>query len=232
MRLLAGTSGFAYREWKGSFYPRDLPASRMLTWYAERLPAVEINNTFYRIPRQHLLATWRDAVPPGFAFVLKASQSITHFRRLANATEPVGWFFDNARVLGDRLGPVLFQLHPTMKKDAARLNEFLAILPPGTRAALEFRHQSWLDEEVYDVLRTHGAALCTVHGEAQDTPLVRTADWGYLRLRDASYSDSATDSWIDSIRAASWQEAFVFFKHEDAGAGPRLATRFMERFAR
>jgi uncharacterized protein YecE (DUF72 family) len=232
MRLLAGTSGFAYKEWKGSFYPRDLPASQMLRWYAERLPAVEINSTFYRFPKEQLLASWRDAVPDGFTFVLKAARTITHLRRLNNAAEPIGWFFGNARGLGDRLGPVLVQLPPNMKKDVLRLTDFLPLLPAGVRVALEFRHESWLDEEVFAILRAHGAALCAVHGEQRDSPLVATADWGYLRLRDVAYADDVLDGWVERVRTQPWREVFVFFKHEDEGAGPRLAARFLERFSR
>jgi uncharacterized protein YecE (DUF72 family) len=231
MRVLPGTSGFSYKEWKGSFYPEDLPPSEMLRFYASRLPAVEINNTFYRMPRASLLAGWAEEVPDGFSFALKASQQITHRKRLKEAGEAVSYFFEVATTLGDRLGPVLFQLPPNLKKDLARLSDFLSTLPPASRAAFEFRHESWFDEEVFAALRSSGAALCWAEDEDLSTPRVATAGWGYLRLRRADYTDADVAGWAERIRAEAWSEAYVFFKHEDEGTGPRLAEKMREQFS-
>ncbi|MDQ5857486.1 MAG: DUF72 domain-containing protein [Acidobacteriota bacterium] len=230
MRVLPGTSGFSYKEWKGSFYPDDLPASSMLSHYASRLPAVEINNTFYRMPRASLLESWAEQVPDGFTFALKASQQITHRKRLKEAEEAVSYFFQVATTLGDRLGPVLFQLPPNLKKDLPRLSDFLALLPPASRSAFEFRHESWFDDEVFGALRSAGAALCWAEDEDLSTPRVATAGWGYLRLRRPDYTDEDVASWADRIRGEAWSDAYVFFKHEDEGTGPRLAERMREQF--
>jgi uncharacterized protein YecE (DUF72 family) len=230
MRLRTGTSGFAYKEWKGTFYPADLPASEMLHYYAERFGSVEINNTFYRMPTEKVLAQWRAEVPPDFTFVLKASQSITHRKRLKDAAEPVAYFFRTASTLGDQLGPILVQLPPNLKKDVPRLESFLVLPPEGARLAFEFRHESWFDDEVYDVLRARNAVLCTAHSEGQDTPLVPTSSWGYLRLRNVAYTDADLDEWIERIKEQPWNEAYVFFKHEDEATGPRLAERFAQLF--
>jgi uncharacterized protein YecE (DUF72 family) len=203
MRLRAGTSGFSYAEWRGRFYPVDLPDAKMLGFYAERLPAVEINNTFYRMPKAELLAGWRDAVAPDFQFVLKASRRITHLSRLVNAGDSVAYLFGAARSLGDKLGPILFQLPPFLKKDVAVLRDFLAALPQGSRAAFEFRNPSWFEDDVYETLREKNAALCL--GDAEDEgrspPIVATADFGYLRLRNPSYDDVRLGEWLDTIRA-------------------------------
>ena len=226
MRLLTGTSGFSYKEWKGSFYPEDLPASGMLRYYAEHFPAVEINNTFYRMPSEKVLKQWADDVPDGFTFVLKASQQITHRKRLKDAADPVAYFFRIAAVLADRLGPTLVQLPPNLKKDVARLDDFLATLPDGARTAFEFRHDSWFDDDVYAALAARGAALCIADSEDLETPFRDTASWGYLRLRRVGYEAPDLERWVERIRATSWSDVFVFFKHEDAGTGPRLARRF------
>jgi uncharacterized protein YecE (DUF72 family) len=230
MRLLVGTSGFAYKEWKGSFYPEDLPQTGMLAYYAQRFGAVEINNTFYRMPAADTLAGWAETVPDGFVFVLKASQQITHRKRLKDAADPVAYFFGQAETLGERLGSVLVQLPPNMKVDVPRLEAFLACLPGNRRVAFEFRHESWFDDAVYDALSAHGAALCIAHGEALETPFVATADWGYLRLREVEYDDAALATWVERIRTRAWTDVFVFFKHEDAGTGPKLAMRFERLF--
>ena len=229
MRVLAGTSGFSYKEWKGSFYPEDLSADRMLAYYAERLPAVEINNTFYRMPKPALLESWAAEVAPEFRFVLKASQRITHFKRLKDTGSEVEYFFGVASTLGERLGPVLVQLPPNLKKDLPRLEAFLATLPPSARPAFEFRHASWFEDDVFAALRSKGAALCVAEDEELATPLVATAAWGYLRLRRQDYDAAAVAAWADRVRGQTWSEAYVFFKHEDAGAGPRLASQFLER---
>jgi uncharacterized protein YecE (DUF72 family) len=228
MRVLAGTSGFSYKEWKGSFYPEDLPSEEMLSFYSGRLPAVEINNTFYRMPKPALLESWAEQVPPEFRFVLKASQRITHRKRLKEAGEEVAYFFQTASTLGERLGPTLFQLPPNLKKDLPRLEAFLAVLPAGARAAFEFRHASWFEDDVFEVLRGRGTALCVAEDEELATPLVATADWGYLRLRRQDYDDAAVGAWAEKVRGQAWSEVYVFFKHEDAGAGPRLAEKLLE----
>jgi uncharacterized protein YecE (DUF72 family) len=229
MRLYVGTSGFAYKEWKGSFYPEDLPQKRMLNYYGQRFRTVEINNTFYRMPTVSLLEGWAGEVPDDFRFVLKASQRITHHRRLVDADEDVGYLLDVAAALKQRLGALLFQLPPNLKKDAPRLDAFLALLPPQFRAAFEFRHPSWFDDEVFALLRDHQAALCIAEAEGDlEVPVVATADWGYLRLRRPDYGDAELKAWAKRVRSQDWQDAFVFFKHEEAGRGPQLAQRFLE----
>ena len=231
MRVLAGTSGFSYKEWKGSFYPEDLPAEEMLSYYASRLPAVEINNTFYRMPKPALLESWAAQVPAEFRFILKASQRITHRKRLKEAGDEVAYFFQTASTLGERLGPTLIQLPPNLKKDLPRLEAFLGVLPESARAAFEFRHASWFEDDVFEALRAKGAALCIAEDEELATPLVATAPWGYLRLRRQDYDDAAVAAWADKVRGQTWSDAFVFFKHEDAGSGPKLAAEFLKRFA-
>jgi uncharacterized protein YecE (DUF72 family) len=231
MRVLAGTSGFSYKEWKGIFYPEDLPVEEMLSYYASRLPAVEINNTFYRMPKPALLESWAAQVPPGFRFILKASQRITHRKRLKEASDEVAYFFQTASTLGDRLGPTLIQLPPNLKKDLPRLESFLSVLPDGARVAFEFRHASWFEDDVFEALRARGAALCIAEDEDLATPPVATAPWGYLRLRRQDYDEAAVAAWADKVRGQVWSEAFVFFKHEDAGSGPKLAADFLRLFA-
>lgn len=229
MKLYVGTSGYAYKEWKGSFYPPDLPAKRMLHYYGEHFRTVEINNTFYRMPTVALLQAWAGEVPADFKFVLKASQRITHLHRLQDADEAVGYLLDVAATLKQRLGALLFQLPPNLKKDVPRLDAFLALLPSPHRAAFEFRHASWFDDEVFALLHAHRAALCIAETEGDlDVPVVATADWGYLRLRRADYGDADLRAWAQRVRQQDWQEAFVFFKHEEAGRGPQLAKRFIE----
>jgi uncharacterized protein YecE (DUF72 family) len=229
MNLYVGTSGFAYKEWKGSFYPADLPEKGMLHYYGAHFRAVEINNTFYRMPTVALLQAWAGEVPDGFRFVLKASQRITHRHRLVDADEDVGYLLDVAGTLQSRLGALLFQLPPNLKKDVPRLDTFLALLPPPHRAAFEFRHPSWFDDEVYALLHAHQAALCIAEAEGDlEVPCVATAGWGYLRLRRPDYGDAELQAWAQRVRQQAWREAFVFFKHEEAGRGPQLAQRFLE----
>jgi len=217
--VLAGTSGFSYSEWKGSFYPPDLPARRMLEFYATRLSAVEINNTFYRMPRPELVQGWAGQVSPSFRFVLKAPQRITHRERLARSEESLSAFLRVATLLGERLGAVLFQLPPFLKQDAPLLAGFLGLLPEGTRAAFEFRHPSWFSEETYGALRARNVAL--VGGDADEAgkspPLVATADYGYLRLRAPSYSEDELTTWAGRIAAQPWKSCFAFLKHELRG---------------
>jgi len=228
MEILAGTSGFSYKEWKGPFYPDDLPAGDMLRWYASRLPAVEINNTFYRMPRESVLEGWADQVPGVFRFVIKASQKITHFKRLKGAEDETGYLLRTVSVLGDRLGAILFQLPPNMKQDLDRLETFLDGLGDPGRAAFEFRHPSWFEETTYECLRERGAALCIADTDEADAGIVETAPWGYLRLRKSDYAEPALADWAARVKASDWARCFVFFKHEDGAAGPRMAERFME----
>lgn len=226
MRVLAGTSGFSYDGWTGTFYPEDLPANERLRYYATKLPAVEINNTFYRMPKPELLAGWAAQVPETFQFALKASQRITHIKRLKDTSEEVRYLVGAARHLGGRLGPILFGLPPNLKKDLPRLDAFLALLPSDVKAAFEFRNPTWLDEEVFALLRSARAALCVAQDEKGETPLVATAPWGYLRLRREDYAAADLEAWATRVCAQPWSEAFVFFKHEEAGAAPELARKF------
>jgi uncharacterized protein YecE (DUF72 family) len=228
MNVHVGTSGYNYPEWRGTFYPDTLPAAKMLAYYVERFSTVEINATFYRMPSPKTVAGWAAAAPAGFRYVLKAPQRITHFGRLRGVDDPLRYFCETARTLGDKLGPLLFQLPPNFKKAADRLGELLALLPADLRAAFEFRHDSWFDDEVYALLRSRNAALCVADTEEGTTPAIATADFGYLRLRAVEYSDDDLKRWLETIHriGAHWSEAFVFFKHEDSGSGPALARRF------
>jgi len=230
MNLYVGTSGYSYKEWKGSFYPEKLSADQMLHFYGEHFRTVEINNTFYRMPKADVLKAWADEVPDNFRFVIKASKRITHIQRLKDAGDSVLYLLEVVEALKDRLGPLLFQLPPNLKKDVPRLRDFLALLPPHRRAAMEFRHQSWFDDEVFAVLREHKAALCIAEAEDElDIPFAATADFGYLRLRMVEYTDDELKAWVKRVKEQrDWKDAFVFFKHEDAGTGPRLAKRFGE----
>ncbi len=229
VNVRTGTSGYSYAEWKGNFYPEKLPARDMLRFYAARFPTVEINNTFYRMPREALLKGWADQVPGSFKFVIKASQRITHIQRLKDCGDLLTYLFRVCDALGERLGPVLFQLPPNFKKDLGRLTAFLDQMPARRRVALEFRHASWFDDEVFEALRARGAALCVADtGEEPVVPLVATTDWGYLRLRREDFGDRELRDWAQRIRQQPWGEAFVFLKHEEEGRGPRLAARLAE----
>ena len=216
-RLLAGASGYSFKEWKGTFYPKDIKPEGMLAWYSERLPTVEINNTFYRMPKTSVLENWAASTPATFRFSIKASQRITHMSRLKaeSATEPLGYLYRNLAALGAKRGPVLFQLPPNLKKDLPRLTEFLGLLPAGHNAAFEFRNDTWFDDDVYDAHRSGGAALCV--SEREDNappPLIETANWGYVRLRLENYSDDDLEHWARTLEATSWREIFVYFMHE------------------
>jgi uncharacterized protein YecE (DUF72 family) len=228
MRVLVGTSGYAYKEWKGTFYPEDLSGDAMLPYYASQFDTVEINNTFYRMPSAKSVAAWAGAVPDGFTFALKASQKITHFARLQNADEAVRYFCATALQLGPRLGPVLFQLPPNFKKDVDRLRGFLPLIDQEVRCAFEFRHDSWFAPDTYELLRARNVGLCVADTENGTTPLEATADFGYLRLRDEGYERRDLEEWARKVReaGAGWKDAFVFFKHEDSGKGPALAREF------
>jgi len=226
VRVLAGTSGWSYPAWKGSFYPEGLPPARMLPVYAERLPTVEVNATFYRMPAGKTLAGWREQVPEAFRFALKGPQRVTHRSRLRDVADPVAYFLRVAAELGPKLGPVLWQLPPSMKKDLPRLEAFLGLLPRGGRWAFEFRHPTWFDDGVLDLLRGHGAALCLADTEEGETPLVATARFGYLRLRRPEYDPASLARWAERIASQPWEEAYVYFKHEDEARGPAFALAF------
>ena len=222
MKLWAGASGYAYKAWQGSFYPGNIDAEAMLGWYAERLPSVEINSTFYRMPKVEVLQRWAQATPGAFRFAIKASKRITHDARLAAdaAAESVAYLYKNLAALGVKRGPVLFQLPPFLKKDSARLQNFLQLLPEGHRAVFEFRHDSWFDDEVYALLKTAGAALCLSEREdSTPPPLVQTAAWGYVRLRLESYSDADLAVWAERLASMQWQEVHVYFMHEPTAPG-------------
>ena len=232
MRLYAGSSGFSFPAWKGTFYPADLPQRRFLAHYASRLGAVELNNTFYRMPRPELLARWAGEVPDGFRFAIKAPALISCRVKPALARGAMAELWTAARAMGGRLGPVLFQLPPELPIDLDRLAGFLAILPAGMRAAFELRHPSWRDPAVHAALREAGAALCVSDlPEQGEPPVVATAGFGYLRLRRARYPRARLEAWRDRMRAAGWDECYVFFRHEDTAAAPRLARRLMAAFA-
>jgi uncharacterized protein YecE (DUF72 family) len=227
-RLLAGASGYSFKEWKGSFYPADMKPDAMLAYYAARLPTVEINNSFYRTPSAAVLGAWARATPESFRFAIKASRRITHIARLKpeSAAEPLAFLYRELAALGAKRGPVLFQLPPLLKKDLARLNAFLRLLPEGHQAAFEFRHDSWLSDEVYEALRTAGAALCVSEREdAVPPPLVETAPWGYVRLRLEAYADHDLRRWAERLAQTGWHEIHAYFMHEPAA--PAYAQALM-----
>ena len=228
MAIRVGTSGYNYPEWRGSFYPEKFPTAKMLPYYAERFSTVEINYTFYRMPNAKTIAGWNAETPAGFVFTLKASRRITHDARLKGVDEPLGYFLDTARALGAKLGPVLFQLPPSFRKDLDRLAGVLALLPTGVRSAFEFRHDSWFSDDAYALLRTRNAALCIADTEKGTTPVVATADFGYLRLRDEGYAAEDLEKWAETVKrlGAGWQDTFVYFKHEESGIGAALAQEF------
>ncbi len=229
MNFWIGTSGFQYKEWKGTFYPEDLAVAKMLPYYAERFGTTEINYSFHRIPSAKTIDGWFKATPDRFRFSLKAPQKVTHFARLRNCGDTMRYFAQVAGDLEAKLGPVLLQLPPNLKKDVVLLREFLVETPPSLRLAFEFRHESWLDDEVYQALRERNAALCLAESEKLSTPVVPTADFGYVRLRREDYGPAEVKSWTERIRSvAGWTEVFVYFKHEESGTGPRLAAQMLE----
>ncbi|MGZ8203490.1 MAG: DUF72 domain-containing protein [Burkholderiales bacterium] len=225
MEMLAGTSGYSYKEWLGRFYPEKLPAAEMLRYYAERFRTVEINNTFYRMPAEAMLARWAEEVPEHFAFTLKAPRRITHDKRLREAEGELGAFVQRAAALGSKLGVLLFQLPPYLRKDVPRLQAFLDLLPAETRAAFEFRHASWQNDEVYEVLRARAAMLCVTDTDTGDTPFVATSDFGYIRLRRTHYDDGDLQTWVERIADRQLLCAYVYFMHEDEALGTRFAQR-------
>src|SRR5438132_4765024 len=229
MKLHVGTSGYSYKEWKGNFYPEDLPAKEMLSFYSRRLPAVEINNTFYRLPQASMIENWNAQVPSSFRFSIKATQRITHIKRLNNVADETKYLLETASLLEQRLGVVLFQLPPNFKKDTDRLRAFLDLLTTEARAAFEFRHESWFDAEVFDLLSAKDCAL--VVSDTDEKPLseiISTARWGYLRLRRAAYNENDLADWMKRVKDQKWKDAFIFFKHEDEGVGPKLAAQFLK----
>jgi uncharacterized protein YecE (DUF72 family) len=216
-RLTAGASGYSFKEWRGDFYPQTIKPDAMLRWYAERLPTVEINNTFYRMPRTEVLENWAKSTPEDFRFAIKASRRITHMARLKSdtAAEPLDFLYKNLAALGTKRGPVLFQLPGSIKKDLPRLTEFLRLLPDGHSAAFEFRNDTWFVDDVYEALKGAGAALCL--SEREDNappPLVETAPWGYVRLRLEAYSDGDLQKWAEKLAATRWRDIYVYFMHE------------------
>ena len=231
MRILAGTSGYAFKEWKGNFYPADLKDDGFLGYYASKFPAVEINNTFYRLPKENVLLEWASQVPQTFTFALKASQRITHHARLKEeCADTVDFLLRNTATLGDRLGPILFQLPPNLKKDVNRFRGFIGLLPSDRRYVFEFRHESWFDDEVYDAMRERDIAMCVAEQDEFRCPVVSTASWGYLRLHKLDYQAAELTEWAKCVTGQQWKEAYVFFKHdetENGGSGPPAVGTFV-----
>ncbi len=229
MKIYAGTSGFAYKEWKGKFYPEKIPPKEMLHFYSERLGAVEINNTFYRMPRESVLKSWAEQVSGGFIFALKAPQVITHIKQLRNVFEETEYLFKTLSVLGGKLGPVLFQFPKSFRANAPALEDFLALIPGDTDCAFDFRSPTWLDAGMPDLLRKKGCSLCME--DTDENPvneIISTATWGYLRLRRSEYTEDGLSEWAERILSQKWERAFVFFKHEDGAGGAEMALRFQE----
>ena len=227
MKIHVGTSGYAYKEWKGKFYPEKIPPKEMLHFYSERLYTVEINNTFYHMPTESVLTSWGQQVPDDFVFALKAPQVITHFKRLRHVDSETDYLFRTLAVLKGKLGPVLFQFPASFHGDRPALEGFLALIPGHISCAFEFRNSSWLTEEILDLLREKGCSLCTADtDENPASEIIRTASWGYLRLRRSDYTDAALSQWRETILAQKWKKAFVFFKHEGDAKGPEMAMQF------
>jgi uncharacterized protein YecE (DUF72 family) len=220
MKLLAGTSGYAFKEWKGSFYPDDLKQEGWLGFYAGKFPTVEINNTFYRLPKESVLLEWASQVPEHFTFAIKASQRITHHARLKEAAaSPLDYLLRTTSSLGSRLGPILFQLPPNLQKDLPRLRGFLGLLPKGRRFTIEFRHESWFDDDVVSALREHDVAMCVGEQDDFKCPVLSTASWGYLRLHRLDYNEASLAEWAKCLAEQGWSEAYVYFKHDESGHG-------------
>jgi uncharacterized protein YecE (DUF72 family) len=229
MKVYAGTSGYSYKEWKGIFYPAKISPKEMLRFYSERFGTVEINNTFYHMPVESVLAAWADQVPDDFVFALKAPQVITHLKRLKNVSQETEYLLRTVSALGRRLGPVLFQFPKTFHVNAQLLKDFLVLLPRTMSFAFEFRSPSWLDGEIHDLLREKGCSLCTTDSEENPSnEIISTATWGYLRLRRPDYTDADVSEWVERVLSQKWEKAFVFFKHEEEAKGPEMAIRFRE----
>ena len=230
MAVWVGTSGYNYPEWRGSFYPQKLATAKMLGFYAQRLATVEINYTFYRSPKPEVLAGWSRQTPQRFRFTLKAPKRITHDARLRDCAQSLQYFLDIAATLGPKLGMLLFQLPPFFRKDLAVFEDFLALLPAHAKAAFEFRHASWLSDDVFERLRARNLTLCIADDEKRSTPLEITADHGYFRLRDQGYAPRDIERWARAIKEKTphCREVFVYFKHEESGTGPRLARLLLD----
>jgi uncharacterized protein YecE (DUF72 family) len=228
-----GTSGFQYAEWKGKFYPEDLSTAKMLAFYSERFSTTEVNYTFHRIPSAKTIENWKAQTPAHFRFTLKAPQKVTHYARLRDCSDTIRYFHDVTSALGEKRGAVLFQLPPNFKKDLVLLADFVNGLPSGMRAAFEFRHESWFADDVYETLKAADAALCIADMEEIATPPIATATFGYLRLRREDYTNADVKRWAEVVRekGAGWGDAYIYFKHEEAGIGPRLATEMKEILA-
>jgi uncharacterized protein YecE (DUF72 family) len=233
LAIWVGTSGYNYPEWKGSFYPEKLPAAKMLPYYAERFPTVEINYTFYRAPTEKILDGWSKATPDPYRLTLKAPKRITHDARLRDCGDAVRQFMEVAATLGPKLGALLFQLPPNLKKDVALFDAFLDAFPPSVCAAFEFRHPSWLDDEIYARLRARNLALCVADSEKLQTPVEITADYAYFRLRDEGYGPDDIERWARIVheKASSCRDVFVYFKHEESGKGPEFARALTRALA-
>jgi uncharacterized protein YecE (DUF72 family) len=233
MNFWIGTSGFQYAEWKGNFYPEDLPTAKMLPFYAERFNTTEINYTFHRIPSAKTIENWNKLTPEKFCFALKAPQKITHWSKLRDCGDTMRYFHDVTSGLGEKLGPVLFQLPPTFKKDTFVLADFVNCFPSGMRAAFEFRHDSWFGDDVWEILKSRNVSLCIADTEDLATPKITTADYGYLRLRRADYTKIDIETWSELVRERNkdWKDVFIYFKHEEAGAGPKFAKQMIELLA-
>jgi len=228
-KIYVGTSGYGYKEWKGIFYPDKISPKEMLRFYSGRLGTVEINNTFYHMPTENLLTSWAEQVPDDFVFAIKAPQVITHLKRLRNVGEEIDYLFRTLPILGRKLGPVLFQFPGSFHADYTALEAFLALIPGKMTCAFEFRSPSWLDAKILDLLRKKGCSLCTADtDEKPSDEIINTAPWGYLRLRRSDYTDDYLSRWRERILSQKWDKAFVFFKHEDEAAGPKMAMRFRE----
>jgi uncharacterized protein YecE (DUF72 family) len=229
MKILVGTSGYSYNAWKGKFYPARISPKEMLRFYAERLPAVEINNTFYRMPKDDVLRSWAAQVPGAFVFALKAPQIITHYKRLKDVDQEIDYFFRTISVLNQKLGPVLFQFPKSFKVDRPALDNFLGLVPVDISCAFEFRNPSWLTAGILDLLRSKGCSLCLADTDEDIIgEIISTASWGYLRLRRPDYTAADLAQWQERILAQEWQKVFVFFKHEQAGKGPEMALQFLD----
>jgi uncharacterized protein YecE (DUF72 family) len=228
MKILAGTSGFAFKEWKGPFYPEKMKSEDMLGFYAGKFPTVEINNTFYRLPKETVLVDWAAQVPDGFTFAIKASQKITHFARLKpESADAVTYLLKVTQALGGKLGPILFQLPPNLKKDFDRLTAFVATLPADAKYTIEFRHESWFTDDVYDLLRSRDIPMCIVEQPEFASPVVATASWGYVRLHRFDYDAARLAEWASRIGGMPWSDAFVYFKHDEGeGSGPPAVGAF------
>jgi uncharacterized protein YecE (DUF72 family) len=230
-KIYVGTSGYAYKEWKGKFYPEKISPKEMLRFYSGRLNTVEINNTFYRMPKESILTSWAEQVPGDFVFALKAPQVITHLKQLRDISEEAEYLFRTISVLNRKLGPVLFQFPRSFRADRAALENLLARIPSDVACAFEFRNPTWLNDEILDLLRKKGSSLCIADtDENRVQEIVSTAPWGYLRLRRSDYTDADLTQWMERILSQEWERAFVFFKHEDEDPvrGPQMAVRFQE----